>query len=172
MFPRVNPVLLIWQSVSQNVSSGRLLESDGRTTKCPSYLWIPLACFTKDSAKRCLSPADKTAPIMPHSHTQSVGRILLAAADDLRFLLLLNFQSNRNRWFTQYLYIGVERVKSQRDTERERKATDIHDKIDTTKWWVVFFPPCSVDFLHDGHILNDFLGYKNVLSLKMYSMPM
>lgn len=71
---------------------------------------------------------------MPHSHTQSVGRILLAAADDLRFLLLLNFQSNRNRWFTQYLYIGVERVKSQRDTERERKATDIHDKIDTTKW--------------------------------------
>lgn len=139
MFSRVNPVLLIWQSVSQNVSSGRLLESDGRTTKCPSYLWIPPACFTKDSAKRCLSPADKTAPIMPHSHTQSVGRILLAAADDLR-LLLLNLQSNRNRWFMQYLYIGVDRVESQRDTEWERKATCIHDKIDTTKWWVGFFP--------------------------------
>ncbi|KAM7399035.1 hypothetical protein PAMP_018329 [Pampus punctatissimus] len=54
------------------VSSGRLLESDGRAMKCPSYLWIPPACFTKDSVKRCLSPADKTAPIMPHSHTWSV----------------------------------------------------------------------------------------------------
>lgn len=64
MFSPVNPVLSIGQLVSQKVSPGRLLESDGRTTKCPSYLWIPQACFTKESAKRCLSPADKTAPIM------------------------------------------------------------------------------------------------------------
>lgn len=91
MFPLVNLVVLIGQSVSQEVSSGRLLESDGRATKCPSYLWSLPACFTKDSAKRCLSPADKTAPIMPHSHTRSAGRILLAVTDDLRLLLLLNF---------------------------------------------------------------------------------
>lgn len=73
MFSPVSSVLLtgqsVSQSVSQKVSSGSLLESDGRTTKFPSYLWISLACFTKDSAKRCLSPADKTAPIIPHSHT-------------------------------------------------------------------------------------------------------
>ncbi len=99
MFCPVNPVPLIGQSVSQKVSSGRFLQSDGRTTKCPSYLWIPPACFTKESAKRCLFPADKTAPIMPHSHTQSVGRILLAAADDLTLLLPLNFKSNSKRWF-------------------------------------------------------------------------
>lgn len=37
----MNPVLLIGQSVSQKVSSGRLLESDGRTTSAPVIFGFP-----------------------------------------------------------------------------------------------------------------------------------
>lgn len=91
-FSPVNPTLLIELSVwESHLEGSRILKGELHGGAVIFGFFFPPACFTKASAKRCLSPADKTAPIMPHSQARSVGRVLLAATRDLRLLHLLNF---------------------------------------------------------------------------------
>lgn len=77
-FSTVNPVLLIELSVKKpRLEGSRILR--GRTARRCTYLLLSPSLLLETSSKCCLFPADKTAPIMPHSQAPSVGRILLAA---------------------------------------------------------------------------------------------
>lgn len=88
-FSAVNPVLLIELSVRKPHLEGSWILR-GRTARRCTYLLVSPSLFHEGVIQTPPPPADKTAPIMPHSQAQSVGRILLAATHDARLLHLLN----------------------------------------------------------------------------------
>lgn len=81
-FSAVNPVLLIELSVRKPHLEGSWILW-GRTARRCTYLLVSPSLFHERRRPNvAFPPADKTAPIMPHSQAQSVGRILLAATHD------------------------------------------------------------------------------------------
>lgn len=81
-FSTVNPVLLIELSVRKPHLEGSWILR-GRTARRCTYLLVSVSFFHQNVVQTLpFAPSDKTAPIMPHSQAQSVGRILLAATHD------------------------------------------------------------------------------------------